>query len=666
MVVGTGDRGRVGMNAVALACLCLMGPVCPTAAAWFATGVMFSQSGPIPGQSGAFALLDLGVGAAVAAVQGPQGTAWEVAPPWGESTGPRRWDVQLADTTWPLVEFPLGTYTLLQVGSAELAGPLPGTLRWSQGGLPTTLAVGEVATLTWNAPVGALETDAVIVRLRDAADGAVLFSTPGPGEPGVLRASDAQVALTLPPVEQVRVEAVLFRPTGQAGVTEDGAAWQVGAAGMLVLDRTLEPTSGATGPPLLAAVWPPPDSQVDDRRPVVRLTFSEPMWAGADAVVVGPDGGSSTLRMRWTEDRTTMLVGWEDDLPDGTHTVVLNPPGSERRLRNLAGVELAANTVGTSFSVGAASVGPRLIGRSPDREWLWGSMVEWEVLAEGDGLTYQWYRGAPGDRSHPWPNGQAASLDLGPMIADQAGWVEIIDQSDRILSSSLFQAWLRPSPPPVIQSFATHYAAAPGSWVTLAVTASDPDGLPLVVDWFEGQVGDTTHWVGTGAQLEQDALASTQYWARVANPVAATATPAAVVSVDTVSNSAQALQVWLAQAGVPRLQRQPGADPDRDGRANLWEYAMGSDPLQPEWGPLPWTLDRLPGGDLRVEVRTLPLEWPVAIELHVGSQLGGSWQLGPAPAVQQVDGWVLRRWSLAAPAGSEWFGRLAADLVFPE
>jgi len=39
---------------------------------------------------------------------------------------------------------------------------------------------------------------------------------------------------------------------------------------------------------------------------------------------------------------------------------------------------------------------------------------------------------------------------------------------------------------------------------------------------------------------------------------------------------------WIATQGLPEGQRGPGDDPDRDGRPNLLEFALGSHPMIPD------------------------------------------------------------------------------------
>jgi len=100
----------------------------------------------------------------------------------------------------------------------------------------------------------------------------------------------------------------------------------------------------------------------------------------------------------------------------------------------------------------------------------------------------------------------------------------------------------------------------------------------------------------------------------------------------------------LAHAGVPEGQRGPADDPDRDGLANLIEYAYDLDPASPHHGPPPWTVTAVPGGVVlttRLRERSDLSGWvDFAAEPHAGA-----WQplppaavtLAPAPQTGWID-----------------------------
>jgi hypothetical protein len=81
---------------------------------------------------------------------------------------------------------------------------------------------------------------------------------------------------------------------------------------------------------------------------------------------------------------------------------------------------------------------------------------------------------------------------------------------------------------------------------------------------------------------------------------------------------------WITAQGLPIDQQGPGQDPDRDGRPNLLEFALGSDPLTADTRlPLLMSLATEPA-TLRFDLR---LDRPgVTIHLQTTTDLrGGTW-----------------------------------------
>ena len=84
---------------------------------------------------------------------------------------------------------------------------------------------------------------------------------------------------------------------------------------------------------------------------------------------------------------------------------------------------------------------------------------------------------------------------------------------------------------------------------------------------------------------------------------------------------------WIAAQGLPDGQRGPGDDPDRDGRPNLLEFALGSHPLTPDAAaPILLDLSTEPA-TVRLTLRT---DRPgVGVLLESASDLGGPWAETP-------------------------------------
>ena len=139
--------------------------------------------------------------------------------------------------------------------------------------------------------------------------------------------------------------------------------------------------------------------------------------------------------------------------------------------------------------------------------------------------------------------------------------------------------WLRTAnadaPAPVAPAITTQplgQAIIGGQSATLTVAATGT--APLVYQWFQGASGDLSAPVGTNAATftTPALLDAASYWVRVSNAGGSVASATAAITLT------PGFATWLALNGLSGADAAPGADPDRDGRANLIEYSLGSDP----------------------------------------------------------------------------------------
>ena len=141
---------------------------------------------------------------------------------------------------------------------------------------------------------------------------------------------------------------------------------------------------------------------------------------------------------------------------------------------------------------------------------------------------------------------------------------------------------------PVITTQPLSQAVNGGQSATLTVSATGT--APLVYQWFRGTSGDTSAPVGTNAATftTPALLAATSYWVRVTNSAGSSASTTAGITL------LPGFPTWLALNNLSGANAAFGADPDNDGRPNLLEYSVGSDPARAEWAgdDLSLTTDR--------------------------------------------------------------------------
>ncbi len=141
---------------------------------------------------------------------------------------------------------------------------------------------------------------------------------------------------------------------------------------------------------------------------------------------------------------------------------------------------------------------------------------------------------------------------------------------------------------PVVTTQPLSQAVNGGQSATLTVAATGT--APLVYQWFQGQSGDVSAPIGTNAATftTPALLAATSYWVRVTNSAGSSASTTAGITL------LPGFPTWLALNNLSGANAAFGADPDADGRPNLHEYSVGSDPTRAEWAgdDLSLTTDR--------------------------------------------------------------------------
>jgi pectate lyase len=129
---------------------------------------------------------------------------------------------------------------------------------------------------------------------------------------------------------------------------------------------------------------------------------------------------------------------------------------------------------------------------------------------------------------------------------------------------------------PVVTTQPLSQSVNGGQSATLTVAATGT--APLVYQWFQGQSGDLSTPVGTNAAsfTTPALLAATSFWVRVSNSAGSAFSATATVTL------VPGFTTWLALNNLSGAAAAFGADPDADGRPNLLEYSLGTDPTRSE------------------------------------------------------------------------------------
>ena len=182
--------------------------------------------------------------------------------------------------------------------------------------------------------------------------------------------------------------------------------------------------------------------------------------------------------------------------------------------------------VSANFTI---NVGSAIIATEPASVLIAsGDSTPLTVVGNGNGLTYQWFKGASPNTSSPISGETTASFVTPALTATTKYWVSvtrsgIVANSNTATVSIGFVPAITKPPAPVTIN--------PGNTATLTVTAS---GTAPAFQWYLGDSGVTTNPVSgaTTNSFTTPALTTTSgYWVRASNSLGSASSPAALVTV---------------------------------------------------------------------------------------------------------------------------------------
>jgi YD repeat-containing protein len=147
------------------------------------------------------------------------------------------------------------------------------------------------------------------------------------------------------------------------------------------------------------------------------------------------------------------------------------------------------------------------------------------------GVTYQWYKGQPGDTANPVAGATADSLTVTPS-ATTTYWVRVTGCPSPLTPTSRDSAAATVSicQPPAITSNLTEKTLPRNISYTLSVAATG-DGLNY--QWYQGAAGVTTTPVGTNSNsFTFTTSQSTRYWVRITGTCGTVNSAAPLISVE--------------------------------------------------------------------------------------------------------------------------------------
>lgn len=148
-------------------------------------------------------------------------------------------------------------------------------------------------------------------------------------------------------------------------------------------------------------------------------------------------------------------------------------------------------------------------------------------------VTIQWYAGVSGSTASPISGGTNASLSVTP-AATASYWARATNACGATTDSETIVVTVTPCAAPLVavQPFGGDVLANNSATIYADVTGT----TPLVLQWYEGAVGDTSHPApnGTGQTLvTPPLLAPTSYWVRATNQCGTGDSAAATVTIVT-------------------------------------------------------------------------------------------------------------------------------------
>jgi|GEM_PF-992074 len=176
-------------------------------------------------------------------------------------------------------------------------------------------------------------------------------------------------------------------------------------------------------------------------------------------------------------------------------------------------LEVSDGTCTAISNAGTVNVCIPTITTQPTSVISSGNAIALNVAANTSGLTYQWYEGSAGDRTHPVaaPAGTAATLTFTPTYTANY-WVRVTGTCSRYADSNVVT--VTRCAPPAITTQPSPRVVTRGTSTSVSVTAT---GTNLTYQWYQGNAGVTTSPIAnaTSASLTVTPTYTTNYWVRI-------------------------------------------------------------------------------------------------------------------------------------------------------
>lgn len=209
-----------------------------------------------------------------------------------------------------------------------------------------------------------------------------------------------------------------------------------------------------------------------------------------------------------------------------------------------------------------------------------GSTKTFSVVASGTAPIYQWYSGNSGDLSNPISGATSSSYTTPALTSTTSYWVRVSNLAGNANSNTATATVVIP---PVILSQPVSTTIKRNTSTTLSVVASGP---LLTYQWYQGTAPSTTTQL-SGATASSYTTASLgsgkSYWVKVSNSAGNVNSMTAVISTTT-GTITRNFGVWASEIETANsitagTLSNGNGDYDKDGLANLIEYAFGGSPI---------------------------------------------------------------------------------------